>query len=114
MQFGDQDGVGSKALLQHPLGVLHSPEGLVYVADSYNHKVSCALFSHLCFVLSVVVCLLLYFISLLKSSCGRSKSWTPLVRESALSPALELLDLRTALRNQDRYVSVLLFFRAFV
>lgn len=43
VQFGDKDGVGSKALLQHPLGVLHSPEGLVYVADSYNHKVSFAL-----------------------------------------------------------------------
>lgn len=38
-QFGDKDGVGSKALLQHPLGVLHSPAGLVYVADSYNHKI---------------------------------------------------------------------------
>lgn len=39
LQFGDKDGVGSKAQLQHPLGVLHTPDGLVYVADSYNHKV---------------------------------------------------------------------------
>ena len=40
LQFGDKDGVGSKAQLQHPLGVLHAPDGLVYVADSYNHKVT--------------------------------------------------------------------------
>jgi hypothetical protein len=33
-------------LLQHPLGVLHSPAGLVYVADSYNHKVSFVLIYH--------------------------------------------------------------------
>jgi hypothetical protein len=46
VQFGDKDGVGSKAQLQHPLGVLHSPAGLVYVADSYNHKVSFALVCH--------------------------------------------------------------------
>jgi hypothetical protein len=38
-QFGDKDGVGSKAQLQHPLGLLYAPDGLVYVADSYNHKV---------------------------------------------------------------------------
>lgn len=38
-QFGDRDGVGSNAQLQHPLGVLYSSEGLVYVADSYNHKI---------------------------------------------------------------------------
>lgn len=38
-QFGDKDGVGSKAQLQHPLGVLYASDGLVYVADSYNHKV---------------------------------------------------------------------------
>ncbi|KAL3690719.1 hypothetical protein R1sor_004370 [Riccia sorocarpa] len=38
-QFGDKDGVGSKALLQHPLGVLSGSDGLIYVADSYNHKI---------------------------------------------------------------------------
>ncbi|BBN12735.1 phosphoglycolate phosphatase [Marchantia polymorpha subsp. ruderalis] len=38
-QFGDKDGFGSKALLQHPLGVLYGSDGLIYVADSYNHKI---------------------------------------------------------------------------
>eukprot|EP00271_Cylindrocystis_brebissonii_P018072 TRINITY_DN496_c0_g2_i1.p1 TRINITY_DN496_c0_g2~~TRINITY_DN496_c0_g2_i1.p1 ORF type:complete len:1137 (+),score=278.85 TRINITY_DN496_c0_g2_i1:69-3479(+) len=39
-QFGDKDGAGSTAELQHPLGVLYNPEnGLVYLTDSYNHKV---------------------------------------------------------------------------
>ncbi|CAM6081683.1 unnamed protein product [Calypogeia fissa] len=38
-QFGDKDGTGSKALLQHPLGVLNGTDGLIYIADSYNHKV---------------------------------------------------------------------------
>jgi len=52
-QFGDQDGVGSKALLQHPLGVLHSPEGLVYVADSYNHKVKFCATMIPCLVLQI-------------------------------------------------------------
>lgn len=37
-EFGDIDGVGNKARLQHPLGVLHS-NGKLFVADSYNHKV---------------------------------------------------------------------------
>lgn len=36
--FGDQDGKGKDALLQHPLGVHHSG-GKVYIADSYNHKI---------------------------------------------------------------------------
>lgn len=37
-EFGDNDGVGAEARLQHPLAVaLH--RGTVYVADSYNHKV---------------------------------------------------------------------------
>lgn len=39
--FGDVDGKGIDAKLQHPLGVSWD-EGscLLYVADSYNHKVS--------------------------------------------------------------------------
>ncbi|XP_067100306.1 NHL repeat-containing protein 2 [Osmerus mordax] len=38
--FGDVDGKGVEAKLQHPLGVAWDPEqGLLYVADSYNHKI---------------------------------------------------------------------------
>lgn len=38
--FGDEDGVGIDAKLQHPLGVAWNPEEKrLYVADSYNHKV---------------------------------------------------------------------------
>ena len=37
-EFGDVDGIGNKARLQHPLGVLHHA-GKLYVADSYNHKI---------------------------------------------------------------------------
>ncbi|KAI7838239.1 hypothetical protein COHA_007984 [Chlorella ohadii] len=37
-RFGDKDGSGSDALLQHPLAVLTAPDGKVYVADSYNHR----------------------------------------------------------------------------
>lgn len=36
--FGDVDGVGDQARLQHPLGVTIA-DGLVYVADTYNHKI---------------------------------------------------------------------------
>jgi sugar lactone lactonase YvrE len=37
-EFGDRDGDARAARLQHPIGVaVH--EGLVYVADTYNHKV---------------------------------------------------------------------------
>ncbi|XP_063216199.1 NHL repeat-containing protein 2 isoform X2 [Bacillus rossius redtenbacheri] len=37
--FGDVDGVGSTARLQHPLGVVwNEGDGRLYVADSYNHK----------------------------------------------------------------------------
>ncbi|MFP6701726.1 MAG: thioredoxin-like domain-containing protein, partial [Planctomycetaceae bacterium] len=36
--FGDIDGVGDKARLQHPLGVAFH-NGSLYVADSYNHKI---------------------------------------------------------------------------
>ena len=37
-EFGDIDGVGDKARLQHPLGVAFH-NGSLYVADSYNHKI---------------------------------------------------------------------------
>lgn len=37
-EFGDRDGVGDEVRLQHPLGVA-AWKGLVYVADSYNHKI---------------------------------------------------------------------------
>lgn len=52
--FGDEDGVGIDAKLQHPLGVAWNPEEKrLYVADSYNHKIkvvdpmskSCATFA---------------------------------------------------------------------
>lgn len=36
--FGDRDGVGREALLQHPLGVVYV-DGLLYVADTYNSKI---------------------------------------------------------------------------
>ena len=39
--YGDVDGSGIEARLQHPLGVaLLSPSGPLLVADSYNHKVA--------------------------------------------------------------------------
>jgi DNA-binding beta-propeller fold protein YncE len=37
-EFGDRDGVGEEVRLQHPLGIT-AWKGLVYVADTYNHKV---------------------------------------------------------------------------
>lgn len=37
-EFGDTDGVGDAARLQHPLGVLYA-EGAVFIADTYNHKI---------------------------------------------------------------------------
>lgn len=38
-EFGDQDGVGPKNVrLQHPLGVAWH-QGMLYVADTYNHKI---------------------------------------------------------------------------
>lgn len=37
-QFGDEDGTGDDARLQHPLGVVVT-NGAVYVADTYNHKI---------------------------------------------------------------------------
>ena len=36
--FGDVDGIGSKALLQHCLGIEYAPDYL-WVADTYNHKI---------------------------------------------------------------------------
>ncbi|MBS1998224.1 MAG: redoxin domain-containing protein [Cyanobacteria bacterium SZAS LIN-2] len=44
--FGDVDGPLEKARLQHPLGVAWAPgaagtPGLLYIADSYNHKIKC-------------------------------------------------------------------------
>jgi sugar lactone lactonase YvrE len=36
--FGDRDGVGAEVLLQHPLGIA-AGDGVLYVADSFNHKV---------------------------------------------------------------------------
>lgn len=40
-QFGDVDGLGDLARFQHPLGVAWH-DGLVYVADTYNHKIRTA------------------------------------------------------------------------
>ncbi|XP_053307138.1 NHL repeat-containing protein 2 [Spea bombifrons] len=38
--FGDVDGIGINAKMQHPLGVAWDQQrNLVYVADSYNHKI---------------------------------------------------------------------------
>lgn len=36
--FGDSDGIGVEVRLQHPLGVVYQ-DGLLYVADTYNHKI---------------------------------------------------------------------------
>jgi hypothetical protein len=36
--FGDVDGVDDSARLQHPIGLV-AHNGIVYVADSYNHKI---------------------------------------------------------------------------
>lgn len=38
--FGDTDGVGTTAQLQHPLGVAWNQNNQkLYVADTYNHKI---------------------------------------------------------------------------
>lgn len=37
--FGDKDGVGTKAKLQHCMGVASSGNDWIYVADTYNNKV---------------------------------------------------------------------------
>jgi DNA-binding beta-propeller fold protein YncE len=36
--YGDRDGAGSAALLQHPIGIA-AGDGALYVADTYNHKI---------------------------------------------------------------------------
>ena len=36
--FGDVDGSGASVRLQHPTGIA-SADGLIYIADSYNHKI---------------------------------------------------------------------------
>lgn len=36
--FGDVDGIGAEARLQHPLGIVYH-DGTLYVADSYNHRI---------------------------------------------------------------------------
>ncbi len=37
--FGDVDGVGTAARLQHPLGLALGDDGFMYVADTYNSKI---------------------------------------------------------------------------
>ncbi|MGI9646926.1 MAG: thioredoxin-like domain-containing protein [Acidimicrobiia bacterium] len=37
--FGDVDGVGTDARLQHPLGLAYASDGFLYVADTYNSKI---------------------------------------------------------------------------
>jgi DNA-binding beta-propeller fold protein YncE len=37
-EFGDRDGEGDAVRLQHPLGVA-AADGVVYIADTYNHKI---------------------------------------------------------------------------
>ena len=44
-QFGDRDGSGTSARLQHPLGVA-ALNGRIYLADTYNHRIK-ALFPSL-------------------------------------------------------------------
>lgn len=36
--FGDADGVGTAARLEHPQGIAYA-DGFLYVADTYNHKI---------------------------------------------------------------------------
>ncbi|NND02950.1 MAG: redoxin domain-containing protein [Acidimicrobiia bacterium] len=37
--FGDVDGIGTEARLQHPLGLALAEDGFLYVADTYNSKI---------------------------------------------------------------------------
>ncbi len=37
--FGDVDGIGDEVRLEHALGVTIGPDGLLYVADTYNNKI---------------------------------------------------------------------------
>ncbi|KAG2399720.1 Protein SUPPRESSOR OF QUENCHING 1 [Vigna angularis] len=39
LQFGDQDGIDSDGLLQHPLGIMCGNDGEIYITDRHNHKV---------------------------------------------------------------------------
>jgi DNA-binding beta-propeller fold protein YncE len=36
-EFGDVDGIGERVRLQHPAGIAF--DGLIFIADSYNHKI---------------------------------------------------------------------------
>ncbi|NEP18318.1 MAG: redoxin domain-containing protein [Leptolyngbya sp. SIO4C1] len=36
--YGDRDGVGEAVRLQHPLDVAIAPDGCLWIADTYNHK----------------------------------------------------------------------------
>ena len=38
-RFGDADGKGAQVRLQHPLAVAAGGPGVVFIADSYNHKI---------------------------------------------------------------------------
>jgi sugar lactone lactonase YvrE len=37
--FGLRDGTGEDALLQHPIGIAAAADGMLYVADTYNHAI---------------------------------------------------------------------------
>lgn len=38
--FGDIDGIGDKARIQHSLGIVYNEtDGLIYIADTYNNKI---------------------------------------------------------------------------
>ncbi|MGH8910186.1 MAG: alkyl hydroperoxide reductase [Egibacteraceae bacterium] len=39
LDFGDIDGIGDEARLQHPVGITRGPDGGLLVADTLNHKV---------------------------------------------------------------------------
>ncbi len=38
-EFGDSDGVVGDSRLQHPLGVTGSPDGTIYITDTYNSRI---------------------------------------------------------------------------
>jgi DNA-binding beta-propeller fold protein YncE len=38
-EFGDVDGKVGETRLQHPLGVVGTPDGLIYITDTYNSKI---------------------------------------------------------------------------
>lgn len=37
-EFGDRDGAGNDARLQHPLGIARGTADVLWIADTYNHK----------------------------------------------------------------------------